>query len=240
MLRDSTRWSRTATDTTTEVASHAWRTLLANELTALLDAGALDDVVRDHFVTGMPWYFRDNEALHASFCEHFVDGLGIALTDVCLVGSARTGFAVSPDAFPRPFHDSSDLDVAIVSPDLFDTAWLSLVTWGHPRRFTLPAGERQWMDDRQNDVFWGWLRPDQLRFKGLRFPRDLVPVRDMKSRWFGTFRSVGAKFPGTDLATREVSGRLYRSWDHLLRYQAEGLRRLRYDLSKRVNPEAVQ
>ncbi|MDQ3914533.1 MAG: hypothetical protein M3323_04255 [Actinomycetota bacterium] len=199
----------------------------------LLEDGDLDVVVRDLFVSGIPWYFRNADPHFEEFCDHFGSRLGIETDRLCVVGSARVGFAVSPDSFPRPFHPRSDLDVAIVSEELFDAAWLALVKWGHPRRFTLPAGEAEWMKDRQKEIFWGWLRPDVLQFKGLRFPQDLRPLRDVRARWFETFQSVGVSFPGTDLARREVTGRLYRSWDHLIRYQAEGLRRLRYELRRR-------
>jgi hypothetical protein len=203
------------------------------EFRALIESSELESVVRDHLIGGIPWYFRDDKLLYARFSDHFVAGLGVVADEVRVIGSARTGFSLSPDAFPRPFHDGSDLDVAVVSPVLFDAAWLSLVRWGHPRRFTLPEIERQWLVERKDEIFWGWLRPETLTFRGLRFPRDLRVVRDVKTAWFTTFRSVGAAFPGTDLATREVSGRLYRSWEHLVRYQAESLRRLRYELSRR-------
>ena len=193
-------------------------------------SGSLDTLVREHFIEGIPWYFRNDESLFKGFCDHFCKELSISTDAFCLVGSARIGFAVSPDAFPRPFHHGSDLDVAIVSPELFDEAWFSLVKWGHPRRHTLPAGELRWMQQRQTEIFWGWLLPDHLRFEGLQFPRDLNELRRVRSNWFNAFKSVGAMFPGTDLAGREVSGRLYRTPEHLIRYQAEGLRRLRYRL----------
>jgi hypothetical protein len=188
----------------------------------------------------VPWYFRDDPDLFDEFRQHFVRGLDIGPDALCVIGSARTGFAVSPDAFPRPFHQGSDLDVAIVSAELFDIAWLSMVKWGHPRRHSLPVGEREWMLDRQGDIFWGWLRPDRMRFRGLRYPRDLAPLRTMKATWFETFQTVGRSFPGTDLAGREVSGRLYRTWNHLVRYQAEGLRRLKYQLGRRAVVEGVE
>lgn len=212
--------------------------LTVDEFGALLDGGAYDELVRDHLITGVPWYFREDDDLFGAFCGHFAAGLDVPTENLCLVGSGRTGFAVSPDAFPRPFHDESDLDVAIVSSELFDAAWLSLVKWGHPRRFTLPAGERKWMVERQGEIFWGWLRPDRLRFRGLRFPGDLGDLRQVRTAWFDTFRSVGAQFPGSDLARREVTGRLYRSWDHLVRYQSEGLRRLQYQRRQRSATEA--
>lgn len=205
----------------------------AEEFATLVESHDLDAVVRDYFVSGVPWYFRNEDPGFADFCDHFARRLGIQTDRLCVVGSARVGFAVSPDAYPRPFHSASDLDIAVVSEELFDAAWLALLKWGHPRRFTLPAGELEWMVDRQKEIFWGWLRPDVLHFKGLRFPQDLRPLRDVRAVWFDTFRSVGVTFPGTDLARREITGRLYRTWDHLIRYQAEGLRRLQYELTRR-------
>lgn len=42
---------------------------------------------------------------------------------VQLVGSARLGYSMNPRKNFRIFHEGSDLDIAVVSPDLFDKAW---------------------------------------------------------------------------------------------------------------------
>jgi hypothetical protein len=39
------------------------------------------------------------------------DGLGATTNNIRVVGSAKTGFSLNPDAFPRSFSEHSDIDV---------------------------------------------------------------------------------------------------------------------------------
>jgi hypothetical protein len=73
------------------------------------------------------------------------------------------------------------------------------------------------------DVYWGWFRPDQIKYEGLLFPEVLKPMRDISTSWFDAFRSLST-YP--EFATRNISGRLYRTWDHARLYHVEGLRQL--------------
>ncbi|MFI7469956.1 hypothetical protein [Nonomuraea sp. NPDC049646] len=43
--------------------------------------------------------------------------------DVYTVGSAKLGFSIKPDHRYRVFGDTSDVDVAVVSPDLYNQLW---------------------------------------------------------------------------------------------------------------------
>ncbi|WBB90677.1 hypothetical protein [Verrucosispora sp. WMMC514] len=52
--------------------------------------------------------------------------LGIDPMAVQLVGSARLGYSLNPKKNFRKFQASSDLDIAVVSPELFDQAWTEL------------------------------------------------------------------------------------------------------------------
>ena len=58
----------------------------------------------------------------------------------------------------------------------------------------------------------------------LAFPRALVPLRDVSASWFNTFRKASLS---TGLTAHTVSGRLYCSREHAMKYQAAGLRRIR-------------
>ena len=194
----------------------------ANDLHAFAEGFLAEDRV--------PWAFRDDATTYNAFKAHLASVLRTPSTHVYIVGSANTGFALSPDAFPRAFHEFSDIDVAIVAPQLFDVLWFGLVKWGHPRRYRLPPLENRWLLDRQDDLFWGWFVPQRLSFQDLRFGRDLSTVRSLRTTWLHVFRGLGEVFPGSELARREVSGRLYRTRDHLVHYQSESLRRLRYQL----------
>jgi len=73
-------------------------------------------------------------------------------------------------------------------------------------------------------LYWGWFLPDKIGYEGLSLPDVLVPIRDLSTTWFNAFRSL-AQYP--ELAAREVSGRLYRTWDLAFLYHLDGLEKLR-------------
>ena len=193
-----------------------------------LAADTFDDFITTRFVDALPWAFRDVPDLYVHFREYFAAAFGVTPDSVCVVGSGAVGFSMGPDNFPRDFQPDSDIDVVVVSEALFDNAWSVLRAWGHPRRTSLFATEADWMSDRKDEVFWGWMSPDYLRFPRLRYFKQLLPLRDFRTLWFDTFQAVGLEFVGTDIAGRDINGRLYRSWDHFRGYQRESLRRLIY------------
>lgn len=172
--------------------------------------------------------------------KHFADvrtHLGLKLkadpAQVVLVGSGAMGFSVAPHKFPKLFRLGSDLDFAIISPTLFDEAWSAFLRWGHPIRRQVPPFERQWFEARQSDIFWGWLDPAKLKFRSVNRLTLLNEIRDMSTQWFDTFQSLGLSFPGSEVSRRSVSARLYRSEEHLLQYQVEGLQRLQQAIRER-------
>jgi hypothetical protein len=52
--------------------------------------------------------------------------LGVDPMVIQLVGSARLGYSMNPMKNFRMFHEGSDLDIAVISPGLFDKAWSEL------------------------------------------------------------------------------------------------------------------
>ena len=73
----------------------------------LFDESNLDEVTGDY----------------ADFRAAISDIVGVSNGDVRLVGSARFGLSMSPSKGVRPFNDQSDLDVVIISNDLFNEVW---------------------------------------------------------------------------------------------------------------------
>ena len=53
------------------------------------------------------------------FREQVAECFGIGSQDVCIVGSAKLGFSPSVHQFGRPFSDTSDVDVVVISEPLF-------------------------------------------------------------------------------------------------------------------------
>lgn len=201
--------------------------------------GDLPGVVRELVVDREPHCFVEDRALFPKVRAHLARDLRINPVDVRLVGSGCVGYSIAPDTFPREFHSGSDLDFAIVSEKLFDAAWDVLLTWGHPRRHTLPQHERAWFETRKDEVFWGWIDVEYLRVgRALRFKGELEPLMNLRVTWFNAFQSVSGAFPGTEVAGRDVGGRLYRTEEQLIHYQAEGLRKLKYRLANASKEEA--
>ncbi|MFP3398702.1 hypothetical protein SB749_20460, partial [Brevibacterium sp. SIMBA_078] len=70
--------------------------------------------------------------------------------------SAKVGFSLAPDKRYREFGDSSDLDVAIISPVLFDRVWHSVLDYKNSRQYWPKKNEFK------HHFFDGWIRPDKL------------------------------------------------------------------------------
>jgi len=182
---------------------------------------SVGDVVNRRVFGGDPWVFRDDPKHYALLKAHLVGALGISADGITVVGSAKIGFSLSPDTFGRPFSDSSDVDVVIVDLGLFDELWNVLLDWRYPWHLRKwPEREREWGLGWLERFVCGWCDPIDIMFGGIVAPRSYPPIRDFSRRWFDAFKSL-ATHP--DLAGRDFVGRLYRSWDHALRYQSNGL-----------------
>lgn len=132
-----------------------------------------------------------------------------SIFDVFLVGSGKLGFSIKPDAQFRPFNDQSDLDIVIVSKNLFERYWkaardsrISLEEWKNKGAY-------------ENYFFEGWMRPDKLRYGGEEL--------DVKKWWeyFGQLSRTRKYGPYS------INGGLYYSLDFLEHYQRDAIERIR-------------
>lgn len=191
---------------------------------SILLSRPLDEIAKNYIFAGNPFAFRSSPSALPLLIDHLVKQLGVQSTSIYIVGSGKLGFSLNPDNFPRPFSESSDIDVVIIDQRMFDTVWTTLLKWHYPRRtLELPGIDRQWIGSRKKDLYWGWFLPDKIQFDGLSFPSVLKPVRDISTTWFNAFQSLSQY---DEFLGRTVSGRLYRTWDHALLYHMEGLRLL--------------
>lgn len=200
----------------------------ADEFKAILLSQPLDQVVREHLFTGTPYVFRQAPIHMDTLRSHIVTRLKIRENGIAIVGSAKLGFSMSPDAFPGRFSAKSDIDVVVVDEALYDRIWLNMLEWHYPRRrVRLDDSEYKWYTTRQRELYWGWFSPDKIKFDGLQFPGVLKPLRDISTEWFSTFRSLSLY---QQFANRDINGRLYRTWDHAVLYHVDGLRQIRDSL----------
>lgn len=190
----------------------------------LLRIQPLDWIVENYIFKGTPFVFCTDPRLLDILHGHLVSNLRLRKENIVVVGSAKIGFSLNPYSFPRKFSDKSDIDILVVDEKLFDGVWRTILKWNYPRRLRLYGMDWTWTKKRMEDLYWGWFVPDKIKFEGLTFPSVLKPVRAISTQWFDTFRSL-SRYP--ELADRNISGRLYRTWQHALLYHVEGLRRIR-------------
>lgn len=125
-------------------------------------------------------------------------------SSIVVVGSTRTGFSLNPKRRLRPVRRRSDIDVAIVSADLFDDLW--------ERVYAYSRADRSW-DTR-------WFR--KTLFKGWIDPRSLPtgPTFEAAAHWGKVFDDL---MQSRRFGLRSISARLYRTWERLELYHEQSV-----------------
>jgi hypothetical protein len=114
-------------------------------------------------------------------------GLRVHPFQLIVTGSAHLGFSPVPGKLGKSFDPaSSDIDIAVVSSELFDIWWAELQAGG------LDPAVRE---DVSRDLFWGFINPANIR-----------DVSDCGGKWWQLFGELH-----TDRAAG-VRGRLYRTF----------------------------
>ena len=201
-----------------------------DEFSRTLLTRPLPEVVKEQLFQGLPYVFREAPVMMEELRNHLCADLKISAESTIVIGSAKIGFSLSPDARFRQFSDESDIDVLIVDERIFDDIWKIILEWHYPRRIRGLGGlDGTWGNRRRRDLYWGWFMPDKIRYEGLSFPEVLKPLRDISTGWFNAFKSL-SHFP--EFSRRNITGRLYRTWDHALLYHVDGLRQIRDSLAE--------
>jgi hypothetical protein len=134
-----------------------------------LRSGASAASIVREFVTHGSSVVIDDQT-YARLREYAGDALQISPNrDVFLVGSAKLGFSIKPRRRYGLFGDDSDVDLAIVSPALYERLW------GEARRYSRGGGlwendsRIHFKNDHANGVIKPYVLPDS----------DAIPTRRM-------------------------------------------------------------
>jgi hypothetical protein len=199
--------------------SQEFRNLLAQRS----DLELLGPCLREEII---PYAFDPNPSTWSAFRAELALGLGVAEADIVIIGSARLGLSMKPRAKLRKFSDQSDIDVVVVNSSLFDRIWVDLLHAVYPRP---PLTDRLggWLNARRKELYTGWILPLEIHVdKKIVGPRA-QPILDIQANWFSTFKKVSRHPPRRH---EDVTGRLYRTWEHAELYHLHSISALRRDL----------
>lgn len=146
---------------------------------------------------------------------------------VFMVGSGKLGFSLSEknifdkqtnklkETKPRfrCFSDESDLDIAIVSPILFNNYWRQVYKYSQRKPY--------WPKEIafKKNMFEGWMRPDQLP--------PSVGTFQVQKEWFEYFSELTASGKYGDYT---IAAGLYNDWEFLENYQLKSINECRLSL----------
>lgn len=158
-------------------------------------------LVRRHVIHGACAVLSDDVYfdLRGAVAEH----LSVHTNEVLVVGSSKLGFSIAPRKRYRPFGETSDVDVAVVSTTLFDEIWKGV------HAYSQGGGYWDHQRDFQKYLLQGWIRPDKLP------PSDTF---EQANRWWELFRRLSAS---RKYAQIKVSGALYKNWYFLEAYHVK-------------------
>jgi len=125
--------------------------------------------------------------------------------EVLVVGSAKLGFSIAPKKRYRHFADTSDIDVVIVSANLFDQIWRAV------HHFWAQGGYWERSAQFHEYLFQGWIRPDKL---------PSAKSFELANEWWEFFNRLSAS---GKYSVYKIAGALYRDWYFLEEYQLRGV-----------------
>ena len=155
-------------------------------------------LVQRHITTG-PSFLLDDDQYHL-LRARVAAKLALHPNEILMVGSAKLGFSIVEKKRYRPFGEKSDIDLAVVSSQLFDT--FARETFDYWER------SRNWQNHKTfvKYMFRGWIRPDFL-------PQALA----RRTQWWELFQNLTAEGTFGPFAIRAG---LYKSWHYLDRYHS--------------------
>lgn len=177
-----------------------------------------------------PFVFEPMPDAWREFRNEVGQQIGVAPADMRVVGSGRLGFSLKPGRNLRAFTPTSDVDLVIVSPDVFDNLWYRLLRAAYPRR-PVPSQVGGWLRDRQRELYTGWLSPLEVRLDQRIFGAKAQPILEFNSTWFNALKRAGRHVP---IRHEDINGRLYRTWHHADMYHLHSTASLRKTLEEAI------
>jgi len=170
-------------------------------------------IIRKNLLHGNPIIFQEDEEKYFFLKQKVANFFNVSTTKVVMVGSAKLGFSIAPKKLWKDFNDESDIDLVVISEDVFDEYWKELLD------FNINTKARSEREDKNYREFLeyflkGWIRPDLFPFN---YPK--------KNEWFEFFKSISYGKYGN----YKVAGAIFRNEYFFESYHSRNINKLRAD-----------
>lgn len=183
----------------------------------------LYDFCRKYVLHGTPHVFINKENEYYEFRKKIATKFNISFHEVYIAGSAKLGF--SP--FKKKLFDyNSDIDVAIISSELFDKYMGDIAGYQenyNKAKYVVREKELNAYHKFLECIVIGWLRPDMLPIS--------FQIKAIQDSWFEYFRSIS--HGKSEVGNYKVSAGVFKSYDHFEKYIISGFKSLKKSVNVR-------
>lgn len=172
---------------------------MLDEFKADLKTLSAIQVVRKHVFNGGCHALSDDQ--HFLLKERVSDHFNIEFNNVFLVGSGKLGFSIKAEKRFHSFGDDSDIDIAVVSSELFTKVWEEAYVYKKSGAYWPKSSEFfRYLSD-------GWIRPDKLPSSN---------YFEFSKTWWGFFNDITSS---KKFGPYRIRAGLYHSLFFLQEYQ---------------------
>lgn len=175
------------------------------------------DFCRKHVLHGTPYVFNGRDDDFYEFRKRIANKFNIPFHEIYITGSAKLGYSPFKN---KDFDYDSDIDVAIISPSLFETIMKSISQYQvrfRKARAVVRERELAMYHEFLEYVALGWIRPDKLPIS--------FQMRTFKNDWFEFFQEISNG--KSEVGNYKVNAGVFQSYEHLEDYIVGGLNDIR-------------
>src|SRR4028119_990713 len=168
-------------------------------------------IVQKYITHGTPHIFKCNESQYFELKYEIASHFSENPESVRIVGSAKLGFSIAPHKLWKCFSTESDIDVVIISKEIFENFWCELYDFNIGLTIRNEREQKQYKKFLEY-FFKGWIRPDLFPF---RYPG--------KNEWLDYFKSISYGKYGS----QKIAAAVYYDFNLFERYHIQNIKQLR-------------
>jgi hypothetical protein len=188
--------------------------ILADFKASILKEG-IEAAASKYLLDRIPFVFNEDWELYRTWKLKLATLIDVDPLNIAIIGSGGIGFSLNPHKDFKPFSETSDIDVAVISEHYFALSWRALRVLKLPDVRTYKDREAV-KEHRTKYIYWGTIATDRVLYY-LPFVRP----------WTEAIAAMAGERPTEE---REIKIRLYRDYDALRAYHMNGLQALAANL----------
>lgn len=168
----------------------------------------------------VPYVFDNDLVAYIQWKEKLSKLIKVDSKSIVLTGSSAVGISLNPHKNFKPFDDTSDIDIAIISSYYFDISWHYLRNIGTERFRFKPVVQNSIEEHRKRLIYWGTIATDEI-----------VQILPFGIDWLKAMDEMKKVSPTLD---KDINFRIYKDFEALRSYQDIAVNQLKDNLVKGV------